>query len=625
MLLFVTIFYVLTPPRPDKIQDTRLLVHAKRCTETESKQIFCEDVHLPDSLDTKKTVAPSRATYHFTVSAADFSGTYPAIFLKKFTDTAEISVNGSLLTPPISAQSRNWNQPLYAVVPPAILNQGANEISITLSANWADIIHLFPVQIGDSYALHIQYDLSMIYRAGMPRIGLGLALFGSVFFAALSVLQQDIFSYRWLTAICVANAVFLIHPVFRIDPLPYRIWLISWTSAIHFQIYALHRFASLYTGRREVFTERVWLTFLTLGSLVFLLGPRSAGRDVLLWMGLSSIVFALSSISQLLKSTNIRQRRIQLFLFVILSSILALGVTEFLRQIGWATFKNTEVYQFAPILLFAAILFILAHNLLVAENRNSRLLAKLRQKVIGRTRELGTSRLQLIEAGRRAVREEERQRILLDLHDGIGGQLVNVLAYMSMQPNQDLTLRKALEAALMDLSLIIDSLETENSVSTLLGTLRERVEPLLNRHNLKFDWQIEAEPILPVEGPSQNLLLLRIVQEAFTNIVKHAKATIVLVQVTENMIKIQDNGIGFDVVSLAKQEDMVIRHGLISMKRRAEALGSQLKVDSNTEGTSVTLFWEIGTLSRELPDNCTSPIPEQTYTKTSVTGMPNAV
>lgn len=594
MFLFVALFGVLAPSEQDQIPETLLLVHAQRCTEMEPDKITCEDVQLPDSLDTKKTAAPSRATYHFTVSAADFSSDHPAIFLEKFTDTAEIEVNGSLVTPPISAQSRSWNQPLYAVVPPVIIQRDANEITITLSANWADIMHLFPVRIGDAQALQFQHDLTMIYRAGMPRIGLGLALFGSVFFAALSMLQREVLSYRWLTIICVANVAFLTHPVFRIDPLPYRIWLLFWTSAIHFQVYALHRFIALYTRRRGTFSERVWVSSLAIGSFIFLLGPLSIGRGVLLWMGFASILFSLLSISQLLKVSTARQRRVRLFLFLILSATLALGVTEVLRQASWTIFEKAEVYQFAPVLLFAAILSLLAHNLLAAEDRNSRLLAKLREKVIGRTRELDTSRLQLVEAGRRAVREEERQRILLDLHDGIGGQLVNVLAYMSMQPHQDLTLRKALEAALMDLSLIIDSLETENCVSTLLGTLRGRVEPLFHRHNLKFDSKIKAEPSLPTEGPSQNLLLMRIVQEAFTNIIKHAKATIVLVQVSERAIMIKDNGIGFDIRSFQDREDFVIHHGLASMKRRAEALGVHLKIVSNTEGTSVILFWEIG-------------------------------
>lgn len=97
---------------------------------------------------------------------------------------------------------------------------------------------------------------------------------------------------------------------------------------------------------------------------------------------------------------------------------------------------------------------------------------------------------------------DERHRIILDLHDGIGGHFVNTLAYIDNSKIDDPTHKSALEMALRDLSLMIDSLENSDSVSTLLGMFRSRIEPLLSQHGIQFKWKIGEEPDMPQKGPT---------------------------------------------------------------------------------------------------------------------------
>lgn len=177
---------------------------------------------------------------------------------------------------------------------------------------------------------------------------------------------------------------------------------------------------------------------------------------------------------------------------------------------------------------------------------------------------------------------------MLDLHDGIGGQLVSTLAYMESRGTGDEKIRRALEDALCDLALMLDSMEERDSVVTLLGMLRTRLEGLLSENGLVFDWRVHGEPVLAEPGPSQNLHLVRIVQEAITNVIKHTDADTITIYVDENEIRVSDNGGGFDLDEQAMRKHPA--NGIANMKRRTNAIGARFSLTSDNTGTHVSLL-----------------------------------
>ncbi|MFG6584969.1 hypothetical protein [Sulfitobacter sp. 1A12779] len=118
---------------------------------------------------------------------------------------------------------------------------------------------------------------------------------------------------------------------------------------------------------------------------------------------------------------------------------------------------------------------------------------------------------------------------MLDLHDGIGGQLVNTLAYMENSDHNDPVLQNAIVDALRDMGLMIDSLSLQDDIPVMLGRIRTRLEPLLVRHSAQFEWKVDGETRLDDQTPSDVLALMCIVQEAITNAVKHSRAAVVTV------------------------------------------------------------------------------------------------
>ena len=99
--------------------------------------------------------------------------------------------------------------------------------------------------------------------------------------------------------------------------------------------------------------------------------------------------------------------------------------------------------------------------------------------------------------------------------------------------------------------LVIDSLDPDvDDVATALGMMRCRLEPRLRRRGVRFDWQVDDLPALEGMGPEQYLHILRIVQEAVTNAIKHTRASSIRVATSmaptgvDALIEIEDDGGG---------------------------------------------------------------------------------
>jgi signal transduction histidine kinase len=124
--------------------------------------------------------------------------------------------------------------------------------------------------------------------------------------------------------------------------------------------------------------------------------------------------------------------------------------------------------------------------------------------------------------------------------------------------------------------------------------LRTAIEALLERHREASGLQIDAELTLP--GPSAGAERLdpeletavyRMVQEALTNVAKHARAEHVRLVIEESdgelLLEIHDDGVGFD--SKAGTDGF----GLAGMRERAGLAGGTLSVESGEQGTRVSV------------------------------------
>ena len=195
---------------------------------------------------------------------------------------------------------------------------------------------------------------------------------------------------------------------------------------------------------------------------------------------------------------------------------------------------------------------------------------------------------------------EERRRIARELHDGVAQslgyinlktKLVNdsVASQNTVQALTELNeVRKVVQDTYEDIRESIDQLSTEIRNLSIIPALSTYTKEFDNNTGIKV--QFNVPKAFPRLSPVAELQLLRITQEALTNVRRHAMATEVGVKLkrssdTIEMI-IKDNGQGFNPSDLEKA--LPGYHGLNIIKERAEGLGGSVDISTAPgEGTEI--------------------------------------
>jgi signal transduction histidine kinase len=197
---------------------------------------------------------------------------------------------------------------------------------------------------------------------------------------------------------------------------------------------------------------------------------------------------------------------------------------------------------------------------------------------------------------------EERQRLARELHDSVTQSLYSVTLYadasrrslesenmVGASENLD-ELRNVAREAILDMRLLIYELyppilEQEG----LVAAIQTRLESVEARSGVQAEFTVESERRLPLHIEAE---LYRIAQEALNNVVKHAKAECVRVnlQFDERLfhMKIWDNGTGFDPASAAQGGGM----GLRGIEERVRNINGKLFIDSSP-GNGASMIVEV--------------------------------
>lgn len=203
-----------------------------------------------------------------------------------------------------------------------------------------------------------------------------------------------------------------------------------------------------------------------------------------------------------------------------------------------------------------------------------------------------------------SAQEEERQRIARELHDETGQALTSLMVGLHLAeqagPSLELTQRlgdlRALAAQTLDevrrlsLELRPGSLDDLG----LVPTLEQYVRQFAQQHGIAIAFQA-----LGLDGkrlpPPVELVLYRTIQEALTNVARHAQAQHASVLLDRRpdgvVVLVDDDGVGFDVVSALQATDGPSL-GLHGMQERAALVGGKLTIESSP-GSGTTLYLQI--------------------------------
>ncbi|HXJ35609.1 MAG TPA: sensor histidine kinase [Candidatus Eisenbacteria bacterium] len=228
------------------------------------------------------------------------------------------------------------------------------------------------------------------------------------------------------------------------------------------------------------------------------------------------------------------------------------------------------------VLLFATIIAALCANIMEAA----------RSGIERRERELEGLSNRLM-----SVQEEERRRLSRELHDGVGQELTAVVAYLRAierhLPEEDGAVRTEVAEAR---GLAAKTLAEIRELSQLLRpsllddwglvpSLEAQVKSFKTHRDLDVRFVANEMPRLPTEVETA---VYRIVQEALTNVAKHARATSVRVSLTHETdgihLDVSDNGIGYPRNGARPGGPGL---GLVSIRERVRALGGRVTLTSD--------------------------------------------
>lgn len=518
------------------------------------------------------------------------------IYIPSVGANAAVYLNGRLLGSGgrmMPRPARNDFRPLYFAIPNGILKPEVNEIAINLVSDPAGRGFLSPLFLGPDQNLATAYKQAYFVRVTVVQF-IAISLMVSMFYVGVLAWKTRDSVYTYFAA--TLGACWLFDTAVLYVESPFSGWMIDWIKIqgtgwlVVFVIFFLHRFLELSRPR----IERALLLWAISGTLLTAIAPlkwfytiNSYYWDVLtIAWGIYALITSFMATKQ---SHSVEHWSITLSVFVLLGA----GIRDWILYTGSPEgFEGTMIFYAVlyPLVIFA---WVLLQRFTSALDDADTLNRELEQRVKNKEAELAVNYEKISDAKKKHALSEERERIMRDMHDGIGGQLVAAIS--SANANSQKNMVDNLESALADLRLMIDSFEpVDDDLGTVLGLVRMRLEKRLRNHNLRFIWQVEDIPEIPGLGPHKVLHVMRILEEAVTNVIKHAEATTITVAAYPS-ISSETPGVAVDIIDNGKgmTETSCNGYGLNNMQRRAQIVGGRLSTTPVNPGTKVTLWLPI--------------------------------
>lgn len=519
-----------------------------------------------------------------------------ALLIPAYADRLEFRLNGRYVADPSINRLRNLrfvSLPAYFSIS-QLAQAGKNHFELQVSSRVGRNVLLDRIYIGSQAHLYPVFKWRWFLVSVLPTMESGAALGFGVLFGVIWWSRRQDAAYGWLAVLLLVTATYgsTIVP----DFLPLRenrsIWSLASIWEITANLFFVRRLLGLPKWRNE------WLLFFPplLLTPASMLVPDGMAQGILLPAIAVFFLYFLLAIWFL--GAAVYRRNLEVFPILLTElAMLAFCVRDILVT---ANFVPSAIYYGRS----AMMIFLLSPVLLMFR-RFSQALTELdrnaesmRQRVSEVEAALHKSYEELRERREAALIGAERARLMRDLHDGMGGEVATMLALAEAEKPDGGIIADHARAALTDMRLIVSSLEDYGGeLSMALGAWRERVEPQVRAAGFRLGWDVKDLPCSERIGPAQILDVLRILQEAVTNAVRHSGGTrlwLVADQIDNwATITVSDDGSGMARAAGTGAASRLDGKGLLSMRQRADRLHGELSVDSTAQGVRVTLRLQV--------------------------------
>ncbi len=482
------------------------------------------------------------------------------------------------------------NQPLWIALPRTATSHPPTTLDIRLQHVRGIGGAFSSVWIGDYRQLAPRYSVRDIFQVRLPAFSTVAFLATGVFalFVWFSRRAERIYLLYFLTSVvCFLR---MLHTFVGTEPLIVSDAWFGWltVNSTFWMILALHLFvAELHRVRQPRLTGVIlvigggW----SIATLPNLLDPTMIAAPIYVNMLILGLGATFNGIRQSLRAGS----HFALLLSTWCLVTVVAGVYDLALQQNMVDIESVYLTNFTGVGFTLLFWYIMLSRYIEALATATEAKADLAQRLVQREAELTASHARLREIENRELLHQERQRLMQDMHDGLGSTLVTALRAFENDRATNLDAVDILRGCIDDLKLTIDSMEpVETDLLLLLATLRFRLQPRLEAAGVKLLWSVGEAPPLEWLDQRHALHILRILQEAFANILKHAGAREIAVAVRvegdQVVVRVQDDGRGFDPARSSGGR------GLANQRRRAEAIGGVIRWEPSGQGSILALI-----------------------------------
>ncbi|GAB5605120.1 sensor histidine kinase [Sideroxyarcus sp. TK5] len=511
-----------------------------------------------------------------------------AVFLPRLCMNASVRLNGVHLgsggrfEDPVS---RNWNRPLLFLAPPALLRAGDNLLEVRLHSPAYSLGSLSPVSVGPDRELRPRYEALFFTRITLNQTATLIITAMGLFMLALWWQRRQDTMYGLFGLSSLVWAFNSSNMFIQNIPVPAPLWETLIQGS--FQVFISLLMISLlrFLGLRRPWLERLLWAVLAASPLSLLLLPDDwLASASLLW----HLVTLLSSVwvGALLLRQNFRTADLDITLLTgALGLNIIFGFHDWLMYASIVEHGGTYWIHYGGPVFFLVVGGILTRRFVQALNQYEHLNTDLEQRVRAKHAELESQFATTQSIVKQRAMLEERNRIYRDLHDDMGAKLLG-LAISAERANLGKEADLA-RSALQDLRDVVSrSTHVATPLSDLLADWRMETEQRVRAAGLLLGWQFPERNSEIMVSPEAALNMSRILREAVTNVLRHARASSIRVDTRLDddhfALDIEDDGIGLP-------PQLAPHRGMSSMQARAAALGATLEWQPQEPGCRVTL------------------------------------
>ncbi len=521
-----------------------------------------------------------------------------AVLLTLATDGGRVSVNDRVIGEIRMADDVTdvrWRRPHLLAIDPSALVPGDNVIMI--QTTYRGGVHaLAGVEVGPLPVLSAHYERQFFLSYTLPWIGGTLAALLALIFGVLWLRRREMtLGLLTLAALLwVARSLFF---VIEAVPLDARLWMQALFYGSNGIFAAVMTTALLRLAGRDTRRD-FWLplAYGLLGPILVVVTRQYAVPYLDDWWMPGLILIAGTALFYAVLSRVRHHERLQIVVVAAIAIAIGASLHDYAMVRGWLPDSDSLALHWAGPLLLVALAAPLVDRFMRVLSDAELARTDLETRVREREQMLKRNYERLRDSERVQATAAERQRIMQDMHDGLGSQLLSSLMLVERGALSQNQVAQILRESIDDMRLAIDALAQGNTdLLASLGNLRFRMEPRFRAAGIELTWDARGLPEELNINPDAVLPILRIVQEALTNALKHSHARAVSVVMTVDpaddgpwlQVRITDNGRGI-------AGERVGGRGLLNMRNRAGKIGAQLKLESVPgAGTRVKLTYRL--------------------------------